>query len=1202
MYLKRLELVGFKSFAARTTLELVPGICVVVGPNGSGKSNLADAIRWALGEQSARAVRCRRSEDVVFAGGSGRAPAGMAEVTLILDNGDGRLPLPLTEVAITRRLYRTGESEYELNRARARLKDVVDWAARAGLGAGSYTVVGQGTVEELVLQRTEERRALLEDAADIRRHQARLAECETKLAATAENLARCEDLIAELAPQVERLARLAERARRHASLSAELQALGLAWYRHTALAAQRHLAAAEAAHRQAVSAAAELAAAREAAVRRRAHCERARAEAETRARAAESAVHQARAARDEAARCVVSLRERCAAAQQRMEELAAATAAREREASRARAERDAAEHEVAQVEGSIPALRARVEELRALREAERRAAREARAAVEAAARRADQARAALAAAQQEQTRYSERARAAAEQAARARAEREALAARRTGLEETLARRRAEVGLAAEALAAARQESAAARRRLETLEAERQRLAERELALRRELERVAVRRAALAEAVRAAPGDGAAAELEREVAGLRGKVGAFLRVPPEYTRAIAAALDDAAGYVVAADGGSAAAALRLIDERGWGRTVLTLLSGERRDGHLRFAATFGERVRQRIGDAMWWRLACEAVECDPEMREIATRYLGATLLVRDLASATTAYRQLLEAGDPLPFQVVTLAGQVLRSSGEWVAGRDDRHARLLAFRVQDERLAAEQARLEAELAGLTAPRAHLERERQELLAAEGRARGQTRELEASWRRLQDGVRERELELRELERERERLQGRNREAERAREEAERLAEAADIRARDLAADLARVEAAHRELLAQASSGADESEGGARLAAAERELAGAEAESRARAAHLAQARRRATEAEAALASARRAHEQAAAAAAALADQLAAAEAALAQADAALTPLQSALEAAGAAVERARADLEYAEASVRRLEEEWAAARERELELRTLWQRARDRVEQTRREATELLGEALPQEVKAAEEATEVDAPAFDAEAALRRMRALQRELRQLGGVDPDAIAEHSRVAERHAFLTTQAEDLRAAAAQLRATAAELQELLRERFVSAFRAVDAAFRESFATLFGGGTAQLVLTRPEDPLSGGVEVVAHPPGKRAQPLLALSGGERALTAVALLFALLRVNPSPVCVLDEVDAALDESNVRRFAQMLRGLSERIQFIVITHNRATMEAATALYGVTMQENSVSRILSLRLEDAAEQVGQ
>src|SRR5262249_29931775 len=221
LYLKQLELVGFKSFPSRTRLVFEPGITAIVGPNGSGKSNVADAVRWALGEQSARALRGRRGEDVIFAGGGSRHPVGMAEVTLVLDNADGRIPLPFGELAIARRLYRSGESEYLANGSRVRLRDVTDWLLGARLGPDSYCVVGQGTVEHLVLQRPEERRLLLEDAADVRRHALRLAESESKLAATAANLERARDLDAALAPEVDRLRLAARKAERRARLCAE---------------------------------------------------------------------------------------------------------------------------------------------------------------------------------------------------------------------------------------------------------------------------------------------------------------------------------------------------------------------------------------------------------------------------------------------------------------------------------------------------------------------------------------------------------------------------------------------------------------------------------------------------------------------------------------------------------------------------------------------------------------------------------------------------------------------------------------------------------------------------------------------------------------------------------------------------------------------------------------------------------------------
>src|SRR5579883_938677 len=253
MYLKQLELVGFKSFPQRTRLVFEPGITAIVGPNGSGKSNVADAVRWALGEQSVRALRGRRGEDVIFAGGGKRQAVGMAEVTLLLDNADERIPLPLAEVAIARRLYRSGEGEYLLNGNRVRLRDVTEWLLGAGLGPDSYCVVGQGTIEQLVLQRPEERRLLLEDAADVRRHALRLAEAERDLAATSANLERARDLAAALGPEVARLEQAARRAERRARIVAAVAALAVTYYGAALPAAEERVATAEAARSEAAS-------------------------------------------------------------------------------------------------------------------------------------------------------------------------------------------------------------------------------------------------------------------------------------------------------------------------------------------------------------------------------------------------------------------------------------------------------------------------------------------------------------------------------------------------------------------------------------------------------------------------------------------------------------------------------------------------------------------------------------------------------------------------------------------------------------------------------------------------------------------------------------------------------------------------------------------------------------------------------------
>ena len=1248
MYLKQLELVGFKSFPQRTRLVFEPGITAIVGPNGSGKSNVADAVRWALGEQSIRALRGRRGEDVIFAGGGSRHPLGMAEVTLLLDNADERIPLPVAEVAISRRLYRSGESEYLANGQRVRLRDVTEWLLGAGLGPDSYCVVGQGTIEQLVLQRPEDRRLLLEDAADVRRHALRLAETEQKLAATAANLERARDLAAALAPEVERLRHAARRAERRARICAEAAGLAAAYYGAALAEAEAQVAA--------TAEALAVATARGAALERelsdvesaRAADEAARRPREVRLAALRDQIGRLRGERERLLREQAVVRERLAAAQARAAERRAAADALTARVEQARADATALAAAAVEVE-------ARLARATAAAQAAREAAQAASAPVAAARRVRDDAARALERNRAECQRLEQ---AVARGAARREAGASALAALRArreqaaaalGAAETVLGERATTAAAATADHAAREaalrEAARERQAADAAVAAARQEAE---AARAATAAVRARLAALDQVLAAAPELVATAELA--ATGPHQLLGALLRVDAEHQTAIAAALDAAARHVVVAEPEGALAGLRLVVERNAPRVVFATVEGG--DGQReREAARFREQVRAALADLPGWRVALDLVGVDAAHHGLLARYLGTTVVVETLAQALAAHERLLawpERG--AEFQVVTRDGTVVRSAGEWAAGRDGRDAHLLAYQREGRALRRELAAAEAaERAAATA-----------LAAAEQTASGAAA-TEATVREALAAA-----------------DAAAREAEHARRLAAHEAEAARREAGRLDAELAREERAQQALAAEAAQ-AEQA-----LAAARTEHARGQAALRAADTALAEAERAAQDAmaargdaEAALAvvtaDARAAREVASRAAADLQRLLAEREALLAQAADAeraaaelaaqaeradrrlaaaiqeLGPLQTeqrALQdaAAAAAAERARLD-----DAARRLQRELRAADEARAAATVAAERAADALAALRRDQAALLAElgaaesaAVPVQLALGNgdapsppalsqgergpnsplretssralrepqlsqgekgpgsplplgEGPGVRAAPLDLDALRRRLAAAQRELRAVGAADPSALADYRAAVERQEFVASQIADLEAASAALRAAGAELQARMRKRFAEAFAAVDAAFGECFRTLFGGGTARLELTADEDTLTAGVDVIAQPPGKRAHSLHTLSGGERALTAVALLFALLCVHPSPFCVLDEVDAALDEANVQRFAQLLRAQAAHTQFLVITHNRGTMETANALYGVTMVDHAISQVVSLRLAD-------
>ncbi|MBI4494234.1 MAG: AAA family ATPase, partial [Chloroflexi bacterium] len=755
MFLKRLELVGFKSFAARTVLELDPAIDVIVGPNGSGKSNLADAVRWVLGEQSMRAVRSKRSEDVIFAGSASRAPLGMAEVSLILDNSDERLPLPFAEVRVTRRLYRSGESEYLLNGSRVRLKDITECLTHAGLGPDSYCVIGQGAVEELILQRPEERRLAFESAADIRRHQLKLAETRSRLESTEQNLTRCQDVMAELEPHLRRLRGQAERAERARRLRGELAGLATAWYRRRLGEARQALERAEAAYqaaeaeRQRLEAALaeheaaqqELDAVAEATERRlrelRPRVEALRAEHEAVQR--EAAVAEERLAQlgqrlsddgpdlQELRERVARLEAEASAARQARDEQEAALGAQRQRLAAARERLHVEEQELARRQRVLVTLeREHAQKVAQRDELERqRAAAEPRA--EAAQREASDSAAARAEAEQ----------ALGELQARLAAERE----RARALEQ-----QAQAGAAESAHA--RQDQAEAARRVADLQ-------QAVLAAEREAARLEAALRQLAPG-RAAPAATTLPPSAGELgAALLGLLGERLYIPAAYELALAAGLDGLArALVLRCSVDRERLAASLLQARGrW-----TLLALEAADGAETRA--FQRQARARLAGCTVHGFGDELLESPPELAPLVAACLGRTVVVDDSDLLEAYGRLTAEEELARPWQVVSLSGHRARSGGEWLVGLGAEVDPLLSIERERRRLAAELAALRARLPALEAELAEQRRAQEQ--AGEGlRALAQARagqEAELRQSRAQAQELERQLGRREQDRRR------------------------------------------------------------------------------------------------------------------------------------------------------------------------------------------------------------------------------------------------------------------------------------------------------------------------------------------------------------------------------------------------------------------------------------------------------------
>lgn len=1196
MRIRQIELNGFKSFAVRTVLEFPRGVTAIVGPNGCGKSNIVDAVRWVLGEQSPKHLRGGAMEDVIFAGNADHAPLGMAEVSLLIERDDedlrtleaeaeghdgegetgqaglGTVLARASEVVVTRRYFRSGESEYLINRQPCRLKDIADLFLGTGVGTKAYAIIEQGRVEQLVNANPEDMRVFLEEAAGTTRFRVRRQAAERKLERTRENLARVLDIARELERQMVSLQRHAKRAEEYHRLKDELRAIDL-----RIMAARRRAWCEEVAR---LSARIGTLRSEEDTLHERLHRARQtvdavrqrRQDAEQRLRDVSAAIERERVRAGEAGTRTENFVARAGDLERR-----AADAAREREDLERR--RATLSVELAELEGLGARLgeeAADVEAVRGSAERRRRALAEEGAALE---QRVDEGTATADGAAAEDARLRDRLEQLRARRAEVEGRRQRLAEERSALEARLATTCSEEEAVGERLSALRHavaECDGARRRLE---AEGRALREREElavarwdAIRADLARYGSRLESLRRLQARYEGctRGAGTLLDHRAYGER-LLADVLRVPAELERAVAAALGARLAHVVVPDAGTGVEALAWLRAGEGGSATVIPRQPDR-------STTSRDLPGTRLRDA---------VAVEPGYEPLVDALLADVVLVRDLPEALALWRTV----DP-PVTVVTSCGEAIDPQGAITGGsepplEETLLARARELRELEETLQETRCRAEQEAAALLLIRNEL---------AAVTARGQA----ADERR-----RALELELVALQKDRERLA----------EESARLRAEIEVGERE-AADLAAAEAG---LAAEAAAieGAL-SEVGDRLRAARDDLRRArEALARWRETwtEMEAERTRAAVAAASVAERRRAAEEAVgrlrAALGELNERLAgveragsqaAAEAAETRAEALrLEQIRSEAEAMAARLgaERERLIAEIARADGMLAEEDRT---EREVQGRLEAVRSERGSEEValaeRRVALEQLAERLAERYGLPLEAlADVEAAAEPVADEVLRAEELRGRLARLGDVNPAAAAELAEVRERYEFLSAQRADLERSLDDLTQTINRLVRTSRQRFEETFAAANEKLADVFPKLFPGGRARLALVPGADGEEAGVEIVVQPAGKKLQSLSLLSGGEKALTATALVFSLFLIRPTPFCVLDEVDAPLDEANIGRFNQIVGEMATRTQFVLITHNRRTMEVADTLYGITMEQPGLSKVVSVRLSEAA-----
>jgi len=1186
VYLKSLTLKGFKSFASPTTLRFEPGITAVVGPNGSGKSNVVDALAWVMGEQGAKTLRGGKMEDVIFAGTSSRAPLGRAEVTVTIDNSDNVLPIEYAEVSLTRRMFRDGASEYEINGASCRLMDVQELLSDSGIGREMHVIVGQGKLDEILQSRPEDRRAFIEEAAGVLKHRKRKEKALRKLDAMSANLARLTDLTTELRRQLKPLGRQAEVARRAQSIQADLRD------------ARLRLAADDLVNRQTE---------RDAILEAETAMRREHDEA-----AARLAVASAELVAHETALAELSIR-----AESVQNTWFGLSALAERVGATVRIASERAQHldvePVTSSDADPDALEAEADQVAI---AEQRLLAE----LAAASGRLDTARAALADREREAA-EADRAHLAA---VRAEADRREGLARLTGQVETMRARVESIDDSVARLSERIEEGAAraqhTKAAFETVQGRVRELDQGEVgldehhdrtvaALRLADERVAELLAAERGAERQVASlrariDALAVGLERKDGaawlaqnhsgtGLFGSVAKLVKVRPGYEAALAAVLGPAADALAADNLGAARNAVAALKSADAGRAALVL--GD-------WPAPTDPAPAPLPGGALW---ALDVVEVPARLRGAMVAMLTGVAVVNDLGEALG-----LVASRP-QLRAVTVDGDLVGAG--WMSGGSERKLSTLEVTSEIDKANSELATAEAQVAQLSAALAGALTEQTARQDAAEQALAALNESDTAISAMYEQLGRLGQEARAAEEEWHRLLAQREELEAGR--ATTLEEVVELETRLRNAQQTRqVQAAEpvdRQQIAAAAETARGVEVEARLAVrtAEeranavrgradslRRAAAAERDARLRAQQAHAARLRAAAVAAAVADSGRL----------VADRLNRVVAAAARHRDALVAERQQRSVTMTAVREEANTLSARVAQLTdSLHRDEVANAQAALRIEQLEQMVLDQFGMAPADLVAEYGpqvELPPTELEMAEfeQARErgepVIAPApmrFDRPTQERRARRAERELAELGRVNPLALEEFAALEERYNFLSTQLEDVKAARKDLLDVVADVDARILQVFSEAFVDVEREFRGVFAALFPGGEGRLRLTEPDDMLTTGIEVEARPPGKKITRLSLLSGGEKALTAVAMLVAIFRARPSPFYIMDEVEAALDDTNLQRLIGLFAQLRDRSQLIIITHQKPTMEVADALYGVTMQDDGITAVISQRM---------
>ncbi len=1186
MYLKALEIQGFKSFPDKTVLNFGEDITAIVGPNGSGKSNISDAIRWVMGEQNSRQLRGAKMEDVIFGGTEKRRAMGFAQVTLVIDNTEHIFNRDEAEVAVTRRYYRSGESEYYINRQSVRLKDVNELFMDTGMGREGYSIIGQGKIDEILSVRSDDRREVFEEAAGISKYRHRKEESERKLQRTEENLVRINDKITELELQVEPLRKQAETAKKYLVLRDELRTLEISvWLENLQkLKADR--------------------------LKLQADFETAQADQKK----AQDELDRVYAQAEECSRL---LHENDCAAEEKRGRISALESAIGEHESAAAVARTTAQHHAETIERmdrEMSESRSRTESLHEQMQVMARRMEE----IDASARtleneiaalceemRGSSDAAAAAAAQLEQLRRREAQEVAG--AAQAQAELSAITAgsdeiaqrtaelteELTQSEEKLTQTRREAAQNERELLSAREEEQAAANIIggHSLKMEgRQRRAKESIEQKNQLslqeKTISDRIRLLSEMEKEYEGFSKAVKIvmraaeARTLSGIHGPVGNLIHTDKDCSVAIEIALGGALQHIVVDTKNDGKNAIGLLKQRDGGRATFLPLDTIR-----------GRSLRENglENEYGFVGIASELVRCDGRYGSVIENLLGATVVVEDLDCGI----QMAKRHDNR-FRIVTLDGQVINAGGSMTGGSVSRNAGILSRSGELEQLHKKLKKIQSQLQDATLLAESANRELQKAQYELEVARDQQRQANDRVLTLEGRKNHYDMLIESLEQQQEslRIQKENLQ-KRSTDDAGRM----DTIRRTIADFTARAEETREEIemLQRRQETARQGLG---------EMTDRLTEKKAQQAALS------AEGE----SARRSMEDLSRLRESLEGEHTDRESLRAQMEQAMAQARAEEERQQQEARELRGGIEEHRQALQKLSEEKMALETRRSQTDRLSRTCNDTLLNCEREVTRLEGKLNGSALEEKQildklweryELSHSDAQALRVELesvpkATRRIGELNREIKGLGAINIGAIEEFDRVNTRYTYLSDQRNDVEKAKEELLGIIEEITKQMTEIFATQFEILKQSFQETFLELFGGGRATLELEDENDILRCGIEIKAQPPGKQLKTLSLLSGGEKAFVAIALYFAILKVHPTPFCVMDEIEAALDESNVVRYARYMRRIAGKTQFIVITHRRGTMEEADVLYGITMQERGVSTVLTANLNELSKEM--